>query len=597
MSNGIPRFTFSRDSVTDWKGDDKKHCNWPAVYVLDDGSTQPTPARPRDIYVGESLNLASRLRQHLDTPEKQHLRHFRPIIRDMYNKSVCLDLESYLIKMMAGDGANRVLNRNNGITETNYYQCEMYRDGFPFIFEQLRREGLFTRTIPEIENSDLFKLSPFKALTEDQADSIEEIVKGLLSDLESGTNSTIVIQGDPGTGKTVAAIYLIKLLRDIGSFTSLEDLDADMRFSEFFTIANRDLLRDCRIGFVIPQQSLRASVKKVFQSTPGLDASMVLTPFEVGEAPGQFDLLLVDETHRLNQRANQPSALQNKKFSDITTALFGTDDLSRTQLDWVQAKSTHQIFLLDTEQSVRPADLPTELLSALIAQTRASQRHFQLRTQMRVRAGADFVAYIRWILHPSPTHAPARPPHDFGDYDFRLFDDVARMRDEIFRRDAEVGLARMAAGYAWKWKSRGKDSRDAFDIEIGAVRMRWNSRQADWISSSGALEEVGSVHTVQGYDLNYVGVIVGMDLRFDPEGGRLYVDRASYFDTKGKENNPRLGRTYTDADLLRFITQIYKVLLTRGIRGTYVYACDEPLREYLARFIPRSHDWGGMVVD
>lgn len=595
MATGIPRFTFSKNSVTAWKAVDEKHVNWPAVYVLDDGATQPTPGRPRDIYVGESLNLASRLRQHLETPSKQHLRHFRPIIRDMFNKSVCLDLESYLIKMMAGDGANCVLNRNNGITETNYYQCEMYRDGFPLIFEQLRHEGLFTRTIPEIENSDLYKLSPFKALTEDQADSIEEIVNGLLSDLGSGTASTTVIQGDPGTGKTVAAIYLIKLLRDIGSFTTLEDLDTDLRFSEFFTLANRDLLRDCRIAFVIPQQSLRASVKKVFKTTPGLDPSMVLTPFNVGEDPGRFDLILVDETHRLSQRASQPSGPQNKKFSAITTALFGTDDLLKTQLHWIQAKSTHGLFLVDTEQSVLPADLPTEHLSALIARARAAERHFTLRTQMRVRAGADFVAYIRWILHPSPTHAPPAI-RDFGDYDFRLFDNVARMRAEIFQRDAEVGLARMAAGFAWEWKSRKKENRGLYDIEIGGLRMRWNSA-TDWIASGGALEEVGSIHTVQGYDLNYVGVIVGRDLKFDPERGRLYVDRAEYFDKRGKQNNPTLGVTYTDEDLLRFITQIYKVLLTRGVKGTYVYACDEAMREYLARFIPRSHDWGAMVVD
>jgi len=157
---------------------------------------------------------------------------------------------------------------------------------------------------------------------------------------------------------------------------------------------------------------------------------MVLAPFEAGEAAGIFNLLLVDETHRLSQRANQPSGVLNKKFSDITIELFGADDYSKTQLHWIQKKSKYQVFLLDTEQSIRPADLPSELLSALIAETRASERHFQLKTQMRVRAGSDFVAYIRWILNPSPTRAPPQL-RDFGDYDFRIFDNVALMRDEI----------------------------------------------------------------------------------------------------------------------------------------------------------------------
>jgi len=98
--------------------------------------------------------------------------------------------------------------------------------------------------------------------------------------------------------------------------------------------------------------------------------------------------------------------------------------------------------------------------------------------------------------------------------------------------------------------------------------------------------KVGLIHAVQGYDLNYVGVIIGLDLRFDPEQRRLFIDRDSYFDKKGKENNPVLGRTYSDDDLLRFITQIYTVLMTRGIRGTYVYSCDPGLREYLKAFVP-----------
>ena len=164
----LARLEFSQIAVTTWKSHDEKHGNWPVVYVLDDGNgaAHANSNTLRDIYVGETLNAASRMHQHLKTPAKQHLKNIRVIIDERFNKSVCLDLESYLIKMLAGDGANRVLNRNNGITETQYYQREMYREGFRNIFERLKAEGVFTRSIPEIENSDLFKLSPFKALTE-----------------------------------------------------------------------------------------------------------------------------------------------------------------------------------------------------------------------------------------------------------------------------------------------------------------------------------------------------------------------------------------------------------------------------------------------
>jgi len=320
---------------------------------------------------------------------------------------------------------------------------------------------------------------------------------------------------------------------------------------------------------------------------------MVLTPFKVGESKEQFDLLIVDETHRLNQRANQASAKQNTRFGAINRALFGDDDFTKTQVDWIREKSNHTIFLADPEQSVRPADSPLEVLSAIIAEARATQQQFQLISQMRVKAGSDFIAYVRWILNPSPTRAPPQI-REFGDYDFRIFDDVALMRAKIVRRDAEVGLSRMAAGFAFEWKSKNDRDEGPYDIEIGQTQLRWNSEMSDWISSENALEEVGSIHTVQGYDLNYLGVIIGPDLRLDRVKGRLFIDRKSYFDKKGKENNPKLGKVYSDDDLLRFITQIYGVLLTRGIGGTYVYACDDALREYLEIFIPRSHNYAAM---
>jgi uncharacterized protein len=565
----IDRHRFSRAEVKVWAIGDERYTNWPVVYTLDDDA---------NVYVGESLNVAARMRQHLDSPQKQHLRAVRVVIDDTFNKPVCLDLESYLIRLLAGDGKYRVLNRNDGITDSDYYRRGQYQTTFDAIFQELRAEGMFTRTVPQIENSDLFKLSPFKALSHDQAVAVEDILEGLFDDLDSGAPSTIVIQGNPGTGKTVVAIYLMKLLRDIATTPPEEAMDGDSIFSEFFLEENAAFLKEFRVGLVIPQQSLRTSVQKVFRKTPGLSAPMVLTPFEVGQSDRRFDLLIVDETHRLNQRANQPSAILNRKFAEINTRLFGADDTSKTQLDWIRAQSNHQIFLLDSAQSVRPADLPKSTQEGLVADAMTRSRHYRLSSQMRVRAGVDYIGYIRRILSSEP---PAR--QEFFDYDFRMFDSLSQMRDEIHQRDAEAGLARLVAGYAWPWKSK-KDP-NAYDIEIEKCQFRWNRTTRDWINSQGSLDEVGSIHTVQGYDLNYAGVIIGPELRYDPRVRRLLVDRTNYWDTKGKENNAKLRITYTDDDLLRFITNIYGVLLTRGIRGTYVYVCDPGLRNYLRRLV------------
>jgi DUF2075 family protein len=544
--------------------------DWPVVYVINGD---------RDVYVGESLNFVSRMRQHLENPTKQSLNVVRVVLDPKFNKSVCLDLESYLISLLSGDGRFQVLNRNDGVIDANYYERADYRADFDEIFERLRAEGLFERSIPEIVNSDLFKLSPFKALNHGQATAVEDILEHFFADLAAGKGSTAVIQGDPGTGKTIVGIYLLKLLRDIAERGADDLTDADSIFADLFTERNRELLRDFRVGLVIPQQSLRASVRKVFRHTPSLSPKMVLTPFEVGASTEKWDLLIVDETHRLSQRANQPSAMQNLKFAEINERLFGAAGANRSQLDWIRAQSTRQLFLIDSAQSVRPADLSSETQRELVAFAKAGGRWHPLESQMRVRAqadplGTDYVDYVRRMLSDSP---PA--PQHFAGYDLRMFDSLAEMHAEIRKRDAEAGLSRLVAGYAWEWKS--KKDRSAFDIELDGCRLQWNRTDKDWINSPGSVDEVGSIHTVQGYDLNYAGVIIGPDLRLDEESGRIVFDRAHYFDKKGMESNGFLGRTYTDAEVLDFVRNIYAVLLTRGIRGTYVYVADAALRERL----------------
>lgn len=569
----VERFDFASPAITAWAAGDERRRNWPVVYVLDGPSAPGAPS----VYVGETVNAATRMRQHLANPAKRGFRSVRVVVDETFNKSVCLDLESHLIRWLAGDGQFTVMNGNEGIIDARYYERDLYREGFRDIFEKLRAEGIFQRSIPDIENSDLFKLSPFKVLTPEQAIAVEDIVEGLLEDLGGGASSASVIEGHPGTGKTIVAIFLMKLLADIRDHDDSDEIESDSMFAEFFVPENRALLKDLRIGFVVPQQSLRESIKRVFKKTPKVSESQILTPFDVGASDERWDILIVDETHRLNQRANQSSGVNNRRFITINEKLFGSDDPSKSQLDWIRAQSAHQIYLLDAAQTVRPADLPQATLRELVAQAKSVHRRYRLSTQMRVRAGADYVDFVRGMLRGE---APLSGRPDFGEYDLRVFDDLGEMRQEILDRNAEHGLARLVAGYAWEWKS-ARD-KNAFDIELDGLRLRWNSQAKDWINSSASIHEVGSIHTVQGYDLNYAGVIIGNDLRYDPEARRLFIDRDSYRDAKGKENNKQRGIVYSDDDLLEFIRNIYGVLLTRGMRGTYIYVCDPALRAYVS---------------
>ena len=171
----IQRLPFRRQAVDSWARSDPRHTNWPVVYVIDGVDNRKGPA----LYVGETVNTATRMRQHLAGSKKDKgLESIRVVVDERFNKSVCLDLESHLIRWFHGDGRYELLNGNDGLTDAQYYDRHLYRESFRDVFEVLRAEGLFSRSIPQIENSDLFKLSPFKALNDDQAVAITDIVEG-----------------------------------------------------------------------------------------------------------------------------------------------------------------------------------------------------------------------------------------------------------------------------------------------------------------------------------------------------------------------------------------------------------------------------------
>jgi DUF2075 family protein len=189
---------------------------------------------------------------------------------------------------------------------------------------------------------------------------------------------------------------------------------------------------------------------------------------------------------------------------------------------------------------------------------------------MRVEAGEEFIEFIEAFFDQKTPKQVV-----FPNYDFRIFDDVGAMVNEIKAKDKQHKLARMVAGYAWPWHTKDKSkSSQNYDIDIGGIQLIWNSTATDWVNSPNAVNEVGCIHTVQGYDLNYVGVIIGPEFTYDTDNKRFKVDREKYFDTNGRNG-------VTDPnELERYIINIYKTLLTRGILGTYVYIVDPELRKY-----------------
>lgn len=515
MSN-IQTFTFNRAGFEDIKkfplGRD-----WPVVYIIEND---------QEVYIGETTSAHNRSRQHYENEDRSRLEKLHIITDDDYNKSATLDLESQLIQYFSADGNLRLQNGNKGLVNHNYFDRDRYRAKFETIWEKLQELKLVRRNLDEIENSELFKYSPYKALTEDQlavAETLYEVVIG-------GKESVHIVNGGPGTGKTILATYLAKLLKDDTKTKSLT------------------------IGLVVSMTSLRKSIKEAFSRISGLTGSMVIGPSEVADK--KYDLLIVDEAHRLRQRRN----ITNYRSHDAMNKKLGLAQ-DGSELDWILKCSKQQILFYDINQSIRPADVHATRFKDLNA------THHFLTSQLRVKGGEKYIEFINTIFEGKKVLDTK-----FSDFDFQIYDDAAQMVKDIKTKNSKHSLCRIVAGFAWPWVSRGDPN--ATDIDINGFKLRWNSTTTDWVNSPNAINEVGCIHTVQGYDLNYVGVIVGAELAYDVKTDRLVVNKSKYEDVNG-------WRGITDpVELERYIVNIYKTLMTRGMQGCYVYFVDKETEKF-----------------
>ena len=557
----IKKYEFTADIFQEFSNNHYAKDLWPLVYILSDGDVKLA-------YIGETTDVQARLGTHLKNGKKKSLTSVHLITSEKFNKSATLDIESNLIKYIAGDGQYKLLNGNLGLANHNYYQKkETYWSMFNSVWNKLRGEGLAKHSIEYINNSDLFKFSPYKSLSKEQQLGLFDILQVLLDDKYKNA----IVEGGAGTGKTVLAIFLFKLLStDIEDFNFQEFGDEE---DEFLKLAK--LLRakypNPQMALVIPMASFRKTLQAVFKNIQGLKASMVIGPAEVTTA--HYDILVVDEAHRLRRRVNLGAYFG---AFDKACLRIGAIPESSNELDWVVQRSSRTILFYDEAQSIKPSDVRKESFDRIKREKTTAVQ--QLRSQFRVRGGNAYVQFIDNLLNCQLR--PKDAPYRAKDYEFLLFDSIDNMIDQIKRRNSEDGLARLIAGFSWKWIS-AKD-KSAMDIEIDGTRLKWNVVATDWINSEGSVNEVGCIHTTQGYDLNYGGIIFGNEVTYNKVSGQIVVRAENYHDKNGKQS------IRDPAELTAYIINIYKTIMLRAIRGTYVYVCDAALREYFAQHIPNA---------
>jgi DUF2075 family protein len=306
---------------------------------------------------------------------------------------------------------------------------------------------------------------------------------------------------------------------------------------------------------------------------------MVISPSEAF-TQDKYDLLIVDESHRLRQYKNIGWRGAFKKNNQK----LGLDD-SGNELDWIIANSKNQIFFYDSAQSVKPSDIHSSNFYNLIKAPNTI--NLELKSQMRVKGGNDYIQFVDELLN---LKREKKSKYNDDKYELLFFESFKDFHKKLQKNEDEFKLCRIVAGYSWEWKSdprKKPPTPDAVDIRIDNFQFQWNNTLEDWVNNpkdpNNPLKEIGCIHTVQGYDLNYTGVIFGNEIDYNSLTNAIEIDSTKYYDKYGKNDT-------SDEELKSYIINIYKTLMYRGIKGTYVYACNKGLREYLKIYIKEFNE-------
>ena len=584
MSNEIyiKEYPFNNQIVDNLQYD-KYWKQRPVVYILNN---------THEAYVWETIDASIRAGQHKANPKRDNLNILNLITTDEFNKSVILDLESFLISHMSADRKYELQNWNWWLHNHNYYQKEKYQKQFKIIWDKLKERWLVRENLKELENSNVFKYSPYKSLTDEQINIVIKIKNQLLKDMSNKVRSTFIVKWWAWTWKTILWIYLMKFLLEIIENheeyeEELENLDENIYDNlNDFLVTNKKI-EPLKIWLVIPMKNLRKTLQDdVFTNISWLKEEYVLSPDQVAKSDDNWDILIVDESHRLRQRKNLPWASSYISFDKNNKRLWL--DSNGNELDWIVKKSKYQIFLYDSKQSIKPTDIDRAKFVSL--EQLWNTHIYNLSSQLRCIGWNRYIDYINRIISNEPPKNKEIFNLDWW-YELKLFNDVNDLVNKIKELNNSFWLCRTLAWYAREWKTNNEKPKPKneidtkkrieewkYDIKIWNYKYIRNTVDAWWIPSENSINEIWCIHTSQWFDLNYAWIIIGNDLKYDSIRW-LYVDKDEYYDKNWKNviNDYKI--------LYDYILNIYRTMCTRWMLGTYIYACDKWLRDYLSKFI------------
>ena len=378
-------------------------------------------------------------------------------------------------------------------------------------------------------------------------DSQQVVFAKVLAETREGAKASklkktvVLVHGGPGTGKSVIALHLLGRLS--GEGLSVMHLTGSKAFTE--------------------------NMRKIV----GSKAAAQFGYFNVNKRgelpPNQFDALVLDEAHRIRDTSKD-------RFTKAA------DWSGLPQIDELIHIARVTVFFIDDRQIVRPGEVgSSDLIRAAAKRAGTKLLEYELESQFRC-SGSD--GFINWVDNTLDIRRTANVLWKLTDpYDFQIVPTIEELEAKIRSKATEGASSRLVAGFCWPWSDPNADGTLPPDVKVGEWEMPWNARPDGkrlakdvppsnfWASAPGGLNQVGCVYTAQGFEFDYVGIIFGLDLRYDWDTNQWISDKKQSHDTVVK----RSGEQF-----LELVKNTYRVLFTRGIKGCYVHFMDEGTRRF-----------------
>lgn len=541
MVKVIP-FTFEESSLHSID-DTETYVNYPVIYILNG---------KKEAYIGETVHFKKRMKQHLKLKqtERKQLSQIHLVNHDKFNRSATFHLETKLINYFLGDEKYTLQNKSKTANDfTHNYYNKTYYDNelFPELWNELHRKGLVQNELHAIENKDIFKLSPFKELSVEQLDLKEQVLDFCETQMSKvDPNATYgdlyVIEGEAGVGKSVVLSSIFNTIQ-----ARTKDNNSTLHQTKNYLVVNHEEMLKTYKGIAKQVKHLKAG--DFTKPTP------LLNKLKDEKA----DIIFVDEAHLLLTKSDPYNNFRQNnhleellKKAKIVIAIFDQHQVLKLKSHWNSLK------LDDYKKKARTVET------------------YKLTSQFRMQADEDMMNWVNAFKEKRINPLPKSKQ-----YDLRIFETLEEMHRTIIEQNRRYGLSRVVSTFDFLHKKDG-DTYYVYESN-GDYKMPWNTTggKTTWAEKAETIAEVGSIYTIQGFDLNYVGVVLGPSVSYDEEqeclmiDPNLYKDTGAYAGIEGVEN--------VDSAKEQIVLNSINILMKRGVKGLYLYASDESLRRKLLK--------------